>query len=161
MPILLAAAAEYGGYISPIKFVVFVALFFAWMPLVRWVHTDAQAVRTKVTIWTVAIAATGAGAIVIWLLAPFFVIGLLLYLIAVGATAMAYVVHRNARVADFERVLTANHIRGIFVDEKKKFTAATKGISFITANENKAPLPKAKTPEAFGFKTTCEVFLVF
>jgi len=158
MTILLAAAAEYGGYISPIKFAVFVALFFAWMPLVRWIHADAQAVRAKATTWTAAIAATGAGAIVIWLLAPFFVIGLLLYLIAVGATALAYVVHRNARVADFERVLTANHIRGIFVNEKKKFTAATKGMSFITANENKAPLPKAKTPEAFGFKTTCEVF---
>jgi len=158
MTILLAAATDYGGYISPIKFAAFVALFFAWMPLVRWIHTDAQAVRTKATTWTAAIAATGAGAIVIWLLAPFFVIGLLLYLIAVGATALAYVVHRNARVADFERVLTAQHIRGIFVNEKKKFTAATKGISFITANENKAPLPKAKTPEAFGFKTACEVF---
>jgi len=158
MPILLTAVTNYGGYISPIKFAAFVVLFFAWMPLVRWIHLDARAVRTKATAWTAAIAATGAGAIVIWLLAPFFVIGILFYLIAVGATAMAYVVHRNARVADFERVLTAQHIKGIFVNEKKKFAAATKGISFITANENKAPLPKAKTPEAFGFKTACEVF---
>ena len=158
MPILLAAATEYGGYISPIKVGVFVALFFAWMPLVRWVHTDAKAVRTKVNTWTAVIASTGAGAIIIWLLAPFFVIGLLFYLIAVGATAMAYIVHRNARVADFERVLTINHFKGIFVDEKKKIAAATKGISFITANENKAPLPEAKSPEAFGYKTACEVF---
>jgi len=158
MPILLAAATDYGGYISPIKFAAFVALFFAWLPLVRWVHNDAKAVRTRVNTWTVVIASTGAGAITIWLLAPFFVIGILLYLIAVGATAMAYVVHRNAKVADFERVLTINHLKGIFVNEKKKIAAATKGISFITANENKAPLPKAKTPEAFGYKTACEVF---
>ncbi len=158
MPILLAAATEYGGYISTIKFAAFVALFFAWLPLVRWVHTDTQAVRTRVNTWTAVIASTGAGAIIIWLLAPFFVIGILLYLIAVGATAMAYVVHRNARVADFEQVLTINHLKGIFVDEKKRIAAATKGMSFITANENKAPLPKAKTPEAFGYKTACEVF---
>ncbi|RKY11650.1 MAG: hypothetical protein DRP65_03615 [Planctomycetota bacterium] len=158
MPILLAAATEYGGYISTIKFAAFVGLFFAWLPLVRWVHTDTQAVRTRVNTWTAVIASTGAGAIIIWLLAPFFVIGILLYLIAVGATAMAYVVHRNARVADFEQVLTINHLKGIFVDEKKRIAAATKGMSFITANENKAPLPKAKTPEAFGYKTACEVF---
>ncbi|HIJ70716.1 MAG TPA: Flp pilus assembly complex ATPase component TadA [Planctomycetes bacterium] len=158
MPILLAAGTGYGGYISPVKFVVFVVLFFALLLLLRWVHTDAQAVRTKVNTWTAAFAAAGVGAIVIWLLAPFFVAGLLFYLIAVGATATAYVVHRNARVADFERVLTAQHLKGIFVNEKKKFAVTTKGISFITANNNKAPLPSAKTPEAYGYKTACEVF---
>ena len=157
MPILLSAA-DYGGYISPIKFVVFTVLFFAWLPLVKWVNADAQAVRTNETLWTTIVAATGAGAIIIWLLAPFFLIGMLLYLIAAGATAIAYVVHRNARVADFERVLTPGHLRGIFVDEKKKITAASMGISFITANDNKVPLPKSKTPEAFGFKTACNVF---
>ncbi len=158
MPILLAAISEYGGYISPIKFAVFVGLFFAWMPLVRWVHADAQAVRTKDAVWTAVVTFTGAGAIIIWLLAPFFVIGVLLYLIAVGATALAYVVHRNSRVADFEKVLTAEHLKGIFVNEKKKDAAATKGMSFITANNNEAPTPKAKTPEAFGFKMCHEVF---
>jgi len=158
MPILLSASAEYGGYIEPIKLIVFTVLFFAWLPLVKWVNTDARAVRTKATVWTAVVAATGAGAIVIWLLAPFFVIGLLLYLIAAGATAIAYIVHRNSRVADFERVLTPGHLRGIFVDEKKKIAAASKGMSFITANDNKVPLPKAKTPEAFGFKTACDVF---
>jgi type II secretory ATPase GspE/PulE/Tfp pilus assembly ATPase PilB-like protein len=158
MPILLAVSSEYGGYISAVKFIVFVLLFFAWMPLVKWVHSDAKAVRTNVTAWTAVIAATGGGAIVIWLVAPFFLIGLLLYLISVVATAMAYVVHRNARVADFEKVLTSEHFKGLFVDEKKKIAAATKGVSFITANDNNAPLPKAKTPEAFGFKMACEVF---
>jgi type II secretory ATPase GspE/PulE/Tfp pilus assembly ATPase PilB-like protein len=158
MPILLSAAAEYGGYISPIKLAVFTALFFAWIPLVRWVHTDARAARTKAILWTAVVAATGGSALVIWLLAPFFIIGLLLYLIAVGATAMAYVVHRNARVSDFERILTVNHIKGIFVDEKKRIAAASKGMSFITANDNEVPPPKPKTPEAFGFKTACEIF---
>ena len=158
MPILLAIASEYGGYISPIKFAVFVILVFAWMPLIRWVHADARAVRTKGTVWTAVITSTGTGAIIIWLLAPFFVIGVLLYLIAVSATALAYVVHRNSRVADFEKVLTAGHLRSIFVNEKKKDAAATKGMSFVTANNNEAPIPKAKTPEAFGFKMCCEVF---
>ena len=52
MPNLLVAAAEYGGYISLVKLIVVAALFFAWMPLVNWVHADAQTVRTNVKSWT-------------------------------------------------------------------------------------------------------------
>ncbi|MHC5060977.1 MAG: GspE/PulE family protein [Planctomycetota bacterium] len=158
MTIILAAVTDYSGYISPVKFGVFVALVFAWMPLVRWIYSDTQAVRTNKNAWIAAITAAGAGTIVIWLLAPFFIIGLPLYLIAVGATTMAYVVHRNSRVAEFEKVLTAEHIKGLLANKKKAAAAAAKGLSFITANNNPAPIPKAKTPEAYGFKTTCDVF---
>ncbi len=93
----------------------------------------------------------------IWLLAPLFLIGLLIYIIAIGATAMAYIVHRNARVADFEKVLTSEHIKSIFVNESKKIDKARRGFSMITANGNDVPLPEPKSPEAFGFQTTCEI----
>jgi len=158
MPNLLSAAVEYGGYISLIKLIGIAAMFFIWMPLVNWIHTDAQEVRTNVRSWTGGITATGAGALIIWLLLPFYFIGLLLCLIAVGATALAYVIHRNSRVSDFEKILTVDHIKNLFVDEDKKIAAASKGLSFITANNNKAPMPAPKTPESFGFKTACEIF---
>ncbi len=156
MPTFLGAA-EYGGYISLVKLLVLVVLFFGWMPVVNWIHMDAQAVRTRVNFWTIFITAAGVGTMVIWLLAPLFLIGLLLYIIAMGATTLAYVIHRNAKVADFEKVLTIAHIKSLFVDENKKIATASKGISFVTANNNTAPLPSPKSPEAFGFKTTCEV----
>ena len=136
MPSLLSAAVEYGGYISLIKLVVFIGMFFAWMPLVNWMHADAQAVRTKVSFWTNIISGVGAGAIIIWLLSPLFVIGLLLYIIGVGATALAYVIHRNSRVSDFERILTPGHIKTLFVNEEKRMATVSKGMSFITANNN-------------------------
>ncbi len=158
MPNLISAAVEYGGYISLLKFIVLAVMFFAWMPLVNWVHTDAQAVRTRENFWTTIVSATGAGALIIWLLAPFFLIGLLLYIIAVGATALAYIIHRNSRVSDFEKVLTVGHIKSLFVDENKKIATVSKGMSFITANNNEVPLPKPKSPDAFGFKSACEVF---
>ncbi len=158
MPSLISAAVEYGGYISLVKFIVLAVMFFAWMPLVNWVHADAQAVRTRVNFWTTIVSATGAGALIIWLLAPFFLIGLLLYIIAVGATALAYIIHRNSRVSDFEKVLTVGHIKSLFVDENKKIATVSKGMSFITANNNEVPLPKPKSPDAFGFKSACEVF---
>ena len=158
MPILLAADVHYGGYISLVKFIVMVAMYFAWIPLVNWVHTDAQAVRTRHLFWTAIIAATGAVALIVWLMVPMFIIGFLLYLIAVGAPGLAYVMHRNSKVADFEKVLTTEHLKSIFVDEDKKITKASKGLTFITANKNEVPLPKPKTPEAFGFRAACEFF---
>lgn len=154
---ILAAAAGYGGYISPVKLIVLIVLFFVWMPLVNWVYRDTKAVKTNTQFWTLIISSTGAGALLIWLLAPLFLIGLLIYIIAVGAAAMAYIVHRNARVADFEKVLTAEHIKGIFVNESKKVGKASRGFSLITANGNDVPLPDPKSPEAFGFQTTCEI----
>ncbi|MCK5172887.1 MAG: Flp pilus assembly complex ATPase component TadA, partial [Planctomycetes bacterium] len=100
----------------------------------------------------------GAGALIIWLLIPVFVIGLLFYLIAVGAVSMAYVMHRNARVSYVEQVLTAEHIKGLFAGRGKKMKVGAKGMSFITANGNDVPLPEAKSAESFGFSTACEIF---
>ena len=158
IPSILSGVSSYGGYVSPIKLAVFTVMFLAWMPLVNWIHTDAQSVRTKINFWTGFIAVSGAATILIWLFVPLFLIGLLLYLVAVGATVLAYAIHRNSRVADFEKILTARHIKSLFVNEGKKMKTASKGLAFITANNNEVPLPEAKSPEAFGFKFACELF---
>lgn len=158
MPTISPAVIEYGGYISIIKLVVYLVLFFLWMPLVNWVHNDARAVKVRVDTWTLFITIAGAAALLIWLLVPAFVIGLFIYIIALGAAGMAYVVHRNSKVADFEKILTSDHLKTLFVNEKKKILAASKGLTLVTANGNDVPMPKPKTPDAFGFKTTCELF---
>ena len=158
MPDILAAGVEYGGYISIVKLLVFIAMFYAWMPLVNWVHTDCQSVRTKVMFWTRIIAALGAFALVLWLLVPLFWIGFPVYLISIGTMISVYILHRNSLVADFERVLTVDHIKSLFVNEEKKMAKASKGISLITANGNEVPFPKPKSPEAMGFALVCEVF---
>ena len=147
-----------GGYISLIKLLVFLGMFFAWMPLVNWVHTDAQAVRTKVRLWTSTISITGATTLIVWLLAPMFLIGFLIYLIAIGSITIAYIIHRDSRVADFERILSVNNFKTLFVDEDKKIAKASKGMVLVTANGNDVPLPKPKSPDAFGFQTTCDIF---
>lgn len=154
---LLAAAAEYGGYIEAWKGLIMAAVFFGWMPLVNWVHTDSQAVRTNKQAWTAGIAATGAAALLLWMVVPAFLIGLLLYLLSVGSVAVAYVVHRNARVSDFERVLTPEHFKGLFVNEAKKIEKVSRGLSFITGNKNEVPLPTPKTREAEGFALVCDI----
>jgi len=54
-------------------------------------------------------------------------------------------------------ILTAEHIKGLFVSGEKKL-ADLKTFLFITANNNEVPMPGAKTPDFFGYKTAYEIF---
>lgn len=149
-------AVEYGGYISIVKFVIFLLLFFPWLPLVTWIFYDARSVGTKEVFWTAVVFGAGAAATIIWLVTPVFFIGMLFYLIAVAAAAVSYVMHRNARVPEFNRVLTVEHIKGLFTSKGKKLEVFEDFI-FITANNNEVPFPEPKTPEFFGYKTAYEI----
>jgi len=154
---LLLAAVEYGGYISPVKFVIFLVLFFLWLLLIGWVYRDAQEVGTKEVFWTGVVVGTGAAATIIWLVVPVFIVGMLFYLVAVGATSVSYVMHRNARVPEFNRVLTVEHIKGLLSSGTKK-PDEEGGFVFITANNNEVPVPEPKTPDFFGYRTAYELF---
>jgi len=153
---LLSASIEYGGYISIIKLIGFLIIFFAWLPLVGWVHYDAKTVETNDVFWTGIILGAGAAGAIIWLLIPIFIVGMLFYLIAVGAISLAYVKHRNTRVLDFDKVLTIDHIKSLLVSKEKKLEAL-KSFSFITANKNEVPVPEPRTPDFFGYKTAYEI----
>ena len=156
MPDLLLASIGYGGYISIIKFLVFLVMFFGWLPLLTWVYQDARAMETKELFWAGIVLGAGAAGLIIWLLIPVFLVGMLLYLIAVGATSLAYVKHRNSMVMDFDRVLTADHIKSLFESKEKKFEAL-KNFVFITANKNEISIPEPRTPDFFGYKTAHEI----
>jgi len=156
MPNLVLAAIVYGGYISVIKLAVFGVLFLVWIPLVCWVHNDAKAVDTDDIFWTGLVLGVGAGALLVWQLVPIFLVGLLLYLLAVAGTSLAYVKHRNARVMEFDRVLTVDHIKSLFVSQEEKL-AVLKSFVFITANRNEVPLPEPRTPDFFGYKMSYDL----
>jgi type II secretory ATPase GspE/PulE/Tfp pilus assembly ATPase PilB-like protein len=156
MPNLLLSSAEYTGYISIIKFVVFLLLFFLWLPLIGWVYRDAKEVGTKEVSWSAVILGTGAVALIIWLLVPFFPLGSLLFTISVGTVSLCYVKHRNSMVMDYARVLTAEHIKNLFVSKDSRLDSL-KGFLFITANKNEVPLPQPQTPDFFGYKSAYEI----
>jgi type II secretory ATPase GspE/PulE/Tfp pilus assembly ATPase PilB-like protein len=153
---LLMALVEYSGYISIVKFLIFLFLFFLWLPLLNWVYQDARSVGAKEILWTSVVFGVGAIAAIIWLVMPVFIIGMLVYLIAVAATSVSYIIHRNARVPEFNRVLTVEHIKGLFTSKEKKLDAL-KSFLFITANNNEVPVPEPKTTEFFGYKTAYEI----
>jgi type II secretory ATPase GspE/PulE/Tfp pilus assembly ATPase PilB-like protein len=153
---LLSASVEYGGYISIIKLLGYLAMFFAWLPLVGWVQYDAEVLKTKVAFWTGLVLGIGAGAAIIWLIIPVYIGGMLFYLIAVGGVALAYVKHRNGLVLDYDRVLTIDHIKSLFVSKEKKM-AALQAFAFVTANKNEIPVPEPRTADFFGFKTSYDI----
>lgn len=157
MQMNVMAEIEYGGYVALYKLLLVLAFFLVWLPLVNWVYMDCQAVKTDRRLWTMVIAAAGAVAIWLWLLIPFFWIGFLIYLILVGSIAMSYVMHRNGRVAEFEKVLTVDHLRSLLINPAKKVSRSSRGLSFITANKNEVPLPDPKSPDAEAFHLLCEI----
>jgi len=156
MPDLLLAAIGYGGYISIIKFLIFLCFFFGWLPLLTWVYEDARAIETKAVFWAGIVLGAGAAGTIIWLVIPVFIAGMLLYLIVVGATSLAYVKHRNSMVMDFDKVLTVDHIKNLLVSKEKKLEKL-KNFIFITANKNEIPIPEPRTPDFFGYKTAYEI----
>ena len=153
---LLSASVEYSGYVSIIKLIGFIIVFFGWLPLVCWIHYDAKTVETNYVFWTGIVLGAGAVGAIIWLLIPIYLVGMLFYLIAVGAISLAFVKHRNARVLDFDKVLTADHLKNLFVSKEKKLEAL-KSFTFVTANKNEIPVPEPRTPDFFGYKTAYEI----
>lgn len=158
MSYLLLNAIEYGGYISIVKFVGFLILFFLWVPLLRWVHEDADAIENQGTFWTSILLGTGAAAIVLWMCIPVFIVGMVIYLIAVGGVALFYVKYRNTRVLEFDRVLNFEHLRGMFSTGEQKKLDTLKSFLFVTANDNQIPMPRPKTSEFFGYRTAYDLF---
>ncbi|MCP4263389.1 MAG: Flp pilus assembly complex ATPase component [Planctomycetes bacterium] len=156
MPDLLLAAIGYGGYISIFKFIVFLAMFFGWIPLLSWVFQDAKTIETKEVFWAAVILGAGAIGAIIWLVMPVFIVGMLLFMIAVGGPALAYIKHRNSLVLDFDKVLTVDHIKNLLESKDKKI-AKLRTYTFITANKNEIPIPEPRTPDFFGFKTAYEI----
>ena len=159
MPDLLLTSAAYGGYISIIKFVLFLILFFSWLSLTGWINKDAKALKTNDALWTMLIFAAGAAATVIWLFVPVFIVGILLYTAVTGAISVGYVMQRNAKVPPAGRVLTSEHIKSLLAKKPSKQAATTtEDFYFITANNNDVPIPDGHdTTDYLGYKTTYEI----
>ncbi len=158
MPEILASSIEFGGYVSIVKLVIFLGLFFPLLPLLGWIYNDAAALEERDRLWTGIILGAAAAAIVMWIVVPFFIAGMLFYIIAVAASTSAYIKGRNAKVIESEKVLTVEHIKGLLFGSKDKKLKADKKFVFITANKNEVPVPEPRTADFYGYKKAHELF---
>lgn len=149
---------EYGGYISIIKLVVFLLLFFPSWLMLNWTYKDAKAVEADEVLWTAVLVGIIGVMTLVWFFIPMYAIGAVCFLLFVGGAGLAYVKHRNARVLDFDRVLTINHIKSLIAAEHPE-GEGMEGFTFITANKNEVPRPEARTPDFFGYRAAYDILL--
>ena len=113
----LAALPE-GEPFSLVKVLVILVLLFPWLYAASWTNKDVRVVHAPELLWSALTLGSGLLGVLIWLLAPWYVVGLAVYLLLAGGTITAYVLHRNKRVRPKARVMTAEHIRMVLTRGK-------------------------------------------
>jgi type II secretory ATPase GspE/PulE/Tfp pilus assembly ATPase PilB-like protein len=147
---------EYGGYLSITKLLIFLIFFFPSWALIQWMYKDADSVGANPTLWASILLGIITMMTLVWLFVPLYIVGALCYAITVLGTALAYVKQRNARVLDFDRILTVDHIKGL-MSSGADHDEGLDSFLFITANKNEVPRPEARTPDFFGYRLAYDV----
>lgn len=139
---ILGALPQPGGYASIVKLAIEVVLILPWFWLAIWTSKDAEYVRTNGLLWRLAILGCGLVGVLLWWLVPFYIVGLCLYLLALGGTAGAYVYHRNSLVGPAAKILTPQHIKnlmkGISGGDRKPLQQL---VRFLNEDKKVVPLP--------------------
>lgn len=108
---LLAALPAEGGYFDPAKLIVFALAVLLWAYTAAWVQQDIIRLRLPPGMWSPLVLGSGILGLFLFLLIPIFFVGLLAFAAVFGGAAIAYVLHRNKRVAPAQSVLTLAHLR--------------------------------------------------
>ena len=119
MTTVMAATIASSGYFSLVKIIVMLVMLAGWMLVAPWVHRDAKRVLAVVPVWSGAILGAGAAGFALWLVLPAYALGLLAYLVIVGATTGGYIVYRNGRCKEDAKITLGNFMPS-FVGGRKK-----------------------------------------
>jgi type II secretory ATPase GspE/PulE/Tfp pilus assembly ATPase PilB-like protein len=152
----LLSIAEIGNYISAVKLVVFLILFFPSLALVGWTYHDSKALGIGETLWTGVLSGLVFLCAILCFVIPVFWGGLSLFLVCVGTTGLIYVKQRNSKVLDFDKVLTVDHIKGLLSGKGTEGSGLDE-YSFISTHNNEVPKPEPKTPDFFGYRTAYDI----
>ncbi|MFH1303835.1 MAG: hypothetical protein ABIK07_22480 [Planctomycetota bacterium] len=147
---------EYGGYVSITKLVIFLVFFFPSWALIQWMHKDAEAVGANATLWVSIMLGIVVVMSLAWFFIPIYIVGVSCYAISVISACLVYVKQRNARVLDFDRILTVDHIKSL-LSSGGEVDEGMDSFLFITANKNDVPRPEARTPDFFGYRIAYDV----
>ncbi len=140
---LLAALPQPGGYAGIVKLIVHVLLVLPWIWLAVWVSRDVEYVRTNSLLWRMIVLLGGLIGVLLWWLIPIYVIGLAMYLIAMGGAVGTYVYHRNGLVGQAAKVLTAQHIKNIMKGiSGSDHQQIPQKVRFLNEDKKVVPIPK-------------------
>lgn len=152
----LLGIADVGNYISAVKLIVFLVIYFPAVALVGWTYRDSKALDIGGGLWAGILSGVVLVCSLLIFAIPVFLGGVGLFVVAVGGTSLVYVKQRNARVLDFDKVLTIDHIKGL-LSGKGKDTEGMDEYSFISTHNNEVPTPEPKTPDFFGYRSAYDM----
>ncbi len=112
-----------GGYFSIAKIITMVVLLLPWLHLAPKISKDALNLRLSQPFWAGLALGSGAIGVLIWLLTPWFFVGMIVYLVLVSASMLGYLTYRNKHVQPGQRIGPEN-LGGLFQKNKKAQTAA-------------------------------------
>lgn len=148
LPPIPASATWAEGFVSLPKLLAALVLFILWMLLAQWVNRDTAVVKTNRGQWNIITLLGGIAGLGIFLLPPWpgglFAAGMGLYLVVAGGALMAYVMHRNGRVAPAARVGTISHIKrslGGFRSGRKSGIELSERVKIIGADRKRVVMP--------------------
>lgn len=101
---IAATVPPVGGYVSLPKVIIMLILVLPWFWAAPWVQHDLARFRGAGKYWAVAPLGAGTVGVLLWMLLPFYLVGLALYLVLTVGVFVAYVLWRNRRVADEEKI---------------------------------------------------------
>jgi len=110
---LLADVPEGSVAAAAVKVAVMAALMVPWLKLAGWVYRDARRTELLRGVWSAAAVGGGLVGMVLWLLVPFYVVGVLFYIVLAGGAFVAYAAFRNARAEPGERLSLSKALGGL------------------------------------------------
>jgi len=95
-----------GGYFHPAKLAGMLVLAIPWLFISPWLHHDAKRILAPQALWSAIIVGAGAIGLLVWMILPFYLLGMVIYLVLVALAMGAYLVYRSSH-ADESAQLTA------------------------------------------------------
>ena len=145
---MIAGVPPAGGYLSLAKIIFMLVLVAPWLYAAAWVHKDTKIVRARQTIWSLSVVGACALGVLLWFLVPIYIVGLLLYLLLTGGALAAYVLHRNGRVPEDQRVLTRQHLWRLLAHRKAQHVEAVTRVKLYNCDNKIVLPPDERAPEA-------------
>ncbi|MEN6458389.1 MAG: ATPase, T2SS/T4P/T4SS family [Thermoguttaceae bacterium] len=109
-----------GFYLSWIKMLACWAVFLAWVKTTDWLSTDCQDLKLDYLRWNpIVFGVFFVAFILVWLVPIFWVVFPLL-IVAYVAPLTTYILYRNSRVDNNQRVMTPEHLRFWFATNLNK-----------------------------------------
>ena len=125
-------AAGLNTHFSLVKIIIVLVLFILWTLASQWVDRDSDRVKTRREWWNFIVLGGGVGGLAVLLLFPWagagYFLGLAFWAVLGGGPLVAYVVHRNGRVAPHTRVMNAAHFKRLIGSGGGKKKRVDKGL---------------------------------